>query len=251
MLDRARDTDGDIQRWRDDLARLAHLPVVRHEAGIDGGARSTHGGAQLVGQRFQDVEVLGRTHATAAGHDDFRGGQFRTVGLGQFAAHEGRFAGVGNGGDGFGGSRTAGGGSGVETGGAHGDDLDLVARLHGGNRVTGVDRTLERIWRVDLGDFRDLRHVQLGSHARQDVLAVGGGWRQDVAVVAGDGQHLLGHVFGQAVGEVWRVGHDDFRHAGDLRGGSGGSRGVRTCDEYVHVAAALGSRGHGVVGAAL
>jgi ABC-type taurine transport system ATPase subunit len=35
---------------------------------------------------------------------------------------------------------------------------------------------------IDFGDFRNLRHVQLGGNARQDVLAVGGGWRQDVAV---------------------------------------------------------------------
>ena len=39
---------------------------VGFEAGIDGGARSTHGGAQLVGQRFEDLERVARTHAAAA-----------------------------------------------------------------------------------------------------------------------------------------------------------------------------------------
>ena len=41
--------------------------------------------------------------------------------------------------------------------------------------------------------------VELGGHARRDVLAAGGGREQDVAVVLGDRQHLRGDVLGQAV----------------------------------------------------
>ena len=37
MLNRTGNTDRDVQVRRDDLAGLAHLPVVRHKAGIDGG----------------------------------------------------------------------------------------------------------------------------------------------------------------------------------------------------------------------
>jgi hypothetical protein len=54
---------------------------------------------------------------------------------------------------------------------------------------------------------------------------------------------------------VRRVGDQHFRHAGDLRGGFGGGGAVRTGDEHVHLiarpSAALGGRGHGVVGCAL
>jgi hypothetical protein len=47
--------------------------------------------------------------------------------------------------------------------------------LHDGNRVAGVDRALEGVGAVDLGDVADLADVQLGGHARGDVLAAGGG----------------------------------------------------------------------------
>src|SRR5919109_602878 len=39
VLDRARDAYRDVEIGRDDLAGLPHLPVVRHEARVDGGAR--------------------------------------------------------------------------------------------------------------------------------------------------------------------------------------------------------------------
>ena len=71
-----------------------------------------------------------------------------------------------------------------------------------------------------------------------------------MAVVAGDGQHLGGHVLGQAVGEVLAFGMDHLGDAGDLRGGLGGFAGVVAGDQHVHVAAALGSRGDGVEGGA-
>ena len=82
--------------------------------------------------------------------------------------------------------------------------------------VARVDRPLEGVGGIDLGDVGDLGHVQLGGHARGDVLAAGGGREQDVAVVAGDGQHLRGHVLGQAVLELGAVGVDHLGHAGDL-----------------------------------
>ena len=40
----------------------------------------------------------------------------------------------------------------IEAGGAHGDDLLLVQALHDGDRVAGVDRALEGVGAVDLGD---------------------------------------------------------------------------------------------------
>src|SRR3546814_8473694 len=88
MLERAGDADGDIKLWRDDLAGLADLVVVRHEAGIDGGAAGADGGAQLVGDRFDQLEILARAHATAARDDDLGRGQFRPVRFLQFLTDE-------------------------------------------------------------------------------------------------------------------------------------------------------------------
>src|SRR5579872_1895125 len=48
MLDRARDPDRDVKLRRDDLAGLADLIVVGHEAGIDRRARRPDRGAELV-----------------------------------------------------------------------------------------------------------------------------------------------------------------------------------------------------------
>jgi hypothetical protein len=59
VLDGARDADGDVEVRRDDLAGLADLPVVRHEARVDRGARGAHRRAELVGERLEHLgEVL-------------------------------------------------------------------------------------------------------------------------------------------------------------------------------------------------
>ena len=47
------------------------------------------------------------------------------------------------------------------------------------------------------------------------------GRKEDVAVVAGDGQHLRGHVLGQAVGEMLAVRMQHLDDSGDLAGGFG------------------------------
>jgi hypothetical protein len=88
MLDRAGNTDRNVQLWRNDFAGLTDLHVVRYETCVDCGARSTHSSAQLVGQGVQVFEVLAVLHATTAGNDDFGSGQFWTIGLCQFFAHE-------------------------------------------------------------------------------------------------------------------------------------------------------------------
>src|SRR6476619_5442544 len=83
VLDRAADADRDIELRRDDLARLAALPVAWRVAGIDRGAAGAEGGAELVGKRHQDlVELVARAERSAAGDDDLRRGEFRAVVLG-------------------------------------------------------------------------------------------------------------------------------------------------------------------------
>ena len=61
-----------------------------------------------------------------------------------------------------------------------------------------------------------------------------------MAIVAGDGQHLRGHVFGQAVGEVFAVDVDDFGDACDGGCSFGSGFGAFACNQHVHVTAELG-----------
>src|SRR5690606_28086100 len=124
VLDGTGDADRDIQLRRDDLAGLADLHVVGHEAGIDGSARSAYRGAKLVGQRVQVLEVVAVAHAAAAGNDDLGSGQFGAIRLGQLFADEGGDALVAGTGDLLDGSGTAFGIDRIEAGGTHGNDLD-------------------------------------------------------------------------------------------------------------------------------
>src|SRR3546814_3219484 len=68
VLDRAADADGHVQVRGDDLAGLADLQLVGHVAGVDRGARGADGGAELVGEVEDDLEVLLRADAAAAGN---------------------------------------------------------------------------------------------------------------------------------------------------------------------------------------
>jgi hypothetical protein len=128
---------------------------------------------------------------------------------------------------------------------AHGDDLDRVGRLHGRQRVAGVDRAHEGVGGLDADDVGDLRHVEQRGDARQDVLAEGGGRREDVRVArradderATFSASLVGHRrgFGDAAPcarrRSWRrpprrhrstwPGDEDVDVAADLRGGGDG-----------------------------
>ena len=199
MLDRARDADRDVQLRRDDLAGLADLIVVRHEARIDCCARCAQRCVQLVGQRLEHLRVVLAVAETAATRDDdLRRRQFRTVQLRHFAAHELRNAGVGCRFDLLDRCAAAFGCDRIETGRAHRDDLDRISRLHRRDRVARVDRTLERVGAVHCGDVADLRDVELRGDTRRDVLAVGGRRREDVRVVLRDVQHRRFDVFREA-----------------------------------------------------
>src|SRR3979490_3444706 len=145
MLDRAEKAYGDIKFGRDHLAGLADLPVVRRVAGIDRGARGADTGTELVGERLDIFgKILAALHGAAAGDDDLRRGQFGTVALGDFLADKAGEAGIGRR-CGVLDRRTAaftGRGKGR---GPHRDDLLGVLRLHGLDRVAGIDRALEGI----------------------------------------------------------------------------------------------------------
>jgi hypothetical protein len=75
MLDGAGDPGGDVEFGRDHLAGLADLPVVRRVAGIDRGA-------ELVGNRLDDLLEVFRRAERAPARDDYAGSaQFRPVGF--------------------------------------------------------------------------------------------------------------------------------------------------------------------------
>lgn len=70
MLDRTRDSNGDVQLGRDHLARLSNLERVVGVAGIDGGARRSDRGAEAVGERDDGrVELLLRFRPSSTRDD--------------------------------------------------------------------------------------------------------------------------------------------------------------------------------------
>src|SRR5215468_3219819 len=140
MLDGAGDADGDVEVGRDDLAGLPDLELVRHEAGVDRRAAGADRGVELVGDALEQLEVVAALHAAAAGDHDARRGQLRPLGAADGGALEGAEARIAGPGHRLDRGAPAFGRRGVEAGGAHGDDLDLVGRLHGRDRVAGIGR---------------------------------------------------------------------------------------------------------------
>ena len=167
---------GDVQLRRDDLAGLADLQLVRHVAGVDRRARGADRGAELVGELVDDLEVLGRADAAAAG-DHARGAlQVGAVGLAGGEADEARVRRQRRRRR----STASTGGVAAARGfrprrGAHGGDHGVVGRrLDGDDRVAGVDRALERVAAFDRHHVGHLRHAEQRGDARHQVLAEGG-----------------------------------------------------------------------------
>jgi hypothetical protein len=247
VLDRAADADGDVELRRDDLAGLPDLPVVGRIAGVYRGAARAERGAELVGERRQDlVELVARAERAAARDDDLGRGQLGSVELGDLGADEARLAGVGDRLHGLDRRRSAARCRRVEAGRAHRDHVHRIEALHGRDRVAGVDRALEGVGVDDLGDVRDLADVEPGGHARRDVLARGGRGKHDVAVAAGDREHLRGDVLGERVREDFGVGVQHLGDAGDLRRCRCRCLRAAAGDEDVDLAAELRRRSDGV-----
>jgi len=101
-------------------------------------------------------------------------------------------------------------------------------------------------------DVADLRHVELGRHARRDVLAARRRGEQDVGVTARahHRQHLSREVFRQSMFERRAVGVEHLAHTGNLGRCLGRARSVVASHEHMDVAAALGRGSDGVEGRA-
>src|SRR5690606_36231749 len=107
---------------------------------------------------------------------------------------------------------------GIETGRTHGDDLDRIGRLHGGNDVAGVDRALKSVSRHHFGDFRNLRYIEQCGSARQILLTVRGGGSEDVFVAPAHFGNQQTHVLGQLMGVDSVVSDQHLADTGDFGG---------------------------------
>ena len=121
----------------------------------------------------------------------------------------------------------------LEGGGADGDDLLRVGRLHRLDGVAGIDRAPERVGRDHLDDVGDLHHVEQRGDARHDVLAGGGGRRDERVVGAGERDDQRGERLGEAVLERVGFGEQHLGDAGELRR-LGGDRLRRPCRRPAH-----------------
>ena len=101
-------------------------------------------------------------------------------------------------------------------GDADGDDFLEALGFDFLDGVAGIDRPAEDIGRFDGENFGDLRHVEPGRDARQDVLAVGGGRREDRVIGRGARQHELRHGFGEEIRVARIVGQEHCFDAGEL-----------------------------------
>ncbi len=104
------------------------------------------------------------------------------------------------------------------------DDLLGIGGLHGFDRVSGIDRTLECVGRRDFDDLRNLHHVEEGRDSWHDVLAGRGRGGQDRRVSAGQLDEKRGQRFGQVMREDRIVRQQDF--FGTREAGGGPRRGI-------------------------
>jgi hypothetical protein len=251
MLDRARNPHRDVELGRHHLAGLADLPIVRRIAGIHRRARSADGGAQLVGHRLDVLgEVLPALHRPAAGNDDFCRSKLRPLRFRQFLADEGGNAWIGHRRHLLDRSRPALAGR-LERGGAHRDDLDLVLRTHGLDRIAGIDQALERVGRDHFNDVGDLHDIEQGGDARHDVLAGRRGRRDDRVIAGREREDQRGHRLGQHVLVGGAVGEQDLLDAVELGGGLGDRPAPLAGDQHMHVGTERLRRGQRLVGGVL
>mmetsp|Transcript_17335 Transcript_17335/g.44838 ORF Transcript_17335/g.44838 Transcript_17335/m.44838 type:complete len:274 (+) Transcript_17335:223-1044(+) len=184
MLYRPRDAHGNIQVWRDHLARLSYLPIVGAVAGIDGCARRSESRTELIGQRLEHLEVLSALQPTTSSHDCRRARELWALALRELLADKPR-ARIGTGsrhvhcGDG-GGSRAR--LRLLKGRGADREHLDCIERTHRAQRVAGVDRPQERIVAVDANHLCDGSHIQQRGNTRDHALADRGGGCEQVGV---------------------------------------------------------------------
>lgn len=239
VLYRAGDPDGDIEIGRDDLAGLPNLVVVGNITRINGRARGADGGPQLVGEFLDQSEIFRAAEAPPAGDDDPGGRQFRPFAFGELMSHEGGDPERIRCRDGLNRGVAALDRRRLESGCAHGDDLDRIDALHGGHGVAGIDRPDEGIGSNDPGNIGDLRDVEQRRDARQHVLAEGGRRCQYVTRTSRGLDDQGSEFLGERMRVMIRVCVKHLAHAFDRGSRRGNLFAIFPCDEHGDLAAQL------------
>ena len=218
MLNGTRDTNGEVQLWRNDLARLSDLQFVRGIARIYCSTRSAHGCAHLISQTEDQAELFLAAQRAATRHDLGGALQVWTVALRRLYPNEASVRGQGGrGGHGFDGSAAAS-GSGFERSRTHGDhDLLVGRRLDRDDGIAGVDGTLEGVRAFDGHQVRDLADAQQRSDTRHEVLAEAARRAEHVGVTRRNLHHLRRQHGSHQVSVLGAVGHQHLGHAGEFR----------------------------------
>mmetsp|Transcript_57270 Transcript_57270/g.149211 ORF Transcript_57270/g.149211 Transcript_57270/m.149211 type:complete len:290 (-) Transcript_57270:243-1112(-) len=220
MLNGAADAHGHIELGRHDLAGLADLQLVRHEAGINCCTRCAERGIQFVTKGLEDLlEVLTIFKAAAPRDHTASTRELRLVALllgvaepldaralQRLHSHglHGRRARLP---------------SCLESRGTEGEDLHRVAALDRGNSIACVHGPAEdALLRAHRNDICHWLHVELGGEAGQGLLAKGAGDAGDngVRALALERQEELRGGVGHRVLELIRLGEQDLAHAIDF-----------------------------------
>ena len=139
----------------------------------------------------------------------------------------------------------------LERRGAHRDHLFGVVRTHGLDGVAGIDRPLERVRPIDLGDVGNLHDVEQRRDARHEVLARGGRRRDDRLVGAGERDDQRGRRLGQHVLIGRRIRQQHLLDAVELRRRVRDRLAAGAGDQHVHIGADALGRGERLVGRVL
>lgn len=183
MLDSSRDTNGQVQLRGNNLTSLTDLKTVISVATVNSSTRGTNSGAKSVSKReHYPVKLLLGLETTSTRNDLGSGSEIRAIRFGEvFREPFGGSFGLGVG-TSLDGSRTGTGLLSAERRSSHGDDLDGVGRLDGGNGVTGVDRADKGLVILNGSDIGDLLDVEESGNAGQQALAEGAVTGDDVGV---------------------------------------------------------------------
>ncbi len=152
MLDRAGNTDSHVKIWGNNLAGLAHLPIVWRIAAVNRSTRGPNSRAQHVCQFFDQGKVFLRANAASTRDNDARRSQLGTIRFRNLVFDPLRQGRVGCCRDGFNRCSTAVAGC-LKGRGPHRHDFFAIRRGYSLHGVARIDRAFECIGVNHGGDF--------------------------------------------------------------------------------------------------
>ena len=201
VLDRSRDSHGNIEFGGNDLSRLAHLIVIGGIARINRRARGPDCSPQLVRDSFQQDKVFFALQGATAGNDHPRCGQFGAFRVGKVVTDKLRQTRViGCGVDFFNGGRPTCVRDGLEGCGADGQKLNRVGGAHCRKGIARIDGAGKGISGHNGADIGNLLHVEQGGGPGERVFSIRRCRRQNVAIAGGKANQQGGDVFRELMG---------------------------------------------------